>query len=255
MSKLMKTFLCSLLPVLAMSSNLSAQRIQDKNSIAWLSSINNIYLSKKISLLAEYSWRRKDAYTNWQQSLARCGVQYNFNNDMSVLAGYGFIITYPYGGYAAGPHHIPEHRFFEQFIWNEYHGRVVVNHRLRLEQRLIGKVDQKLADFEVKDYNYLNRLRYQIRVMVPLNTKKIQPKSVYLIAYDELFIGFGSNVNQNVFDQNRLGLQVGYQISKPWKVEAGFMNQTLQQAALVNGKQVYQYNNGPFAAVYYTLKK
>ncbi len=235
------------------TSNAGAQRLHDDNIISWLSSQNTIYLSKKVSLALEYQWRREGVFQSWQQSLARGGVQYHFKNGVSVLGGYAYVITYPYGDYPAGPYTIPEHRIFEQLVWNDNsHGRLMINHRLRLEQRLVGKVNQKAAAYDVDGSNYLNRVRYQLRVTYPLNHKKLEDKTWYLAAFDELFMGFGSNVNQNIFDQNRIGILAGYQFNKKFRVDAGYLNQTVQQGALVGGKQVYQYNNGLLVTAYYT---
>ena len=168
------------------------------------------------------------------------------------MVGYGYIITFPYGDFPAGPHRVPEHRIFEQILWTESIGRVSINHRLRLEQRMLAKVDQKIDDYAVKDWTYLNRVRYQLRATVPLNHAKMQDKTWYITAFDELFIGFGSNVNQNIFDQNRIGLLGGYQFSKTFRIEGGIFNQTVQQAALVTGKEVIQYNIGPMLNFYFT---
>jgi len=229
-----------------------AQRLQDHNFISWNSSFNTIYMSRHVSLWLEYQWRREDFVRNWQQSLARGGVQYHFNNGVSAMVGYGYIITFPYGDFPAGPHRIPEHRIFEQMVWSESIGRVSLNHRLRLEQRMLAKVDQKKAEFAVKDWPYLNRVRYQLRATVPLNHAKMQDKTWYITAFDELFIGFGSNVNQNIFDQNRIGLLGGYQFNKTFRIEGGIFNQTVQQASLVTGKEVIQYNSGPMLNFYFT---
>lgn len=231
----------------------SAQRLQDNNFISWNGSFNTIYLSKKVSVWLEYQWRREAFYANWQQSLPRIGLQYHFNKDVSAMAGYAYVITYAYGDYQPGPYEFPEHRIFEQLVWNDNnHGRLMINHRLRLEQRLLGKVNQKAPEYAVNGYNYLNRARYQIRLQYPLNHAKMESKTWYLAAFDELLIGFGSNVNQNIFDQNRIGGVGGYQFNKMFRFEAGFINQILQQGAPVGGKQVYQYNSGLLLSLYFT---
>src|ERR1700756_189241 len=72
-----------------------AQRLRDNNNIFWASSFNTIGLSKRTSLWLEYQWRREDGLRNWQQSLSRGGIQYHFNNDITAMAGYGYIILYP----------------------------------------------------------------------------------------------------------------------------------------------------------------
>ena len=51
-------------------------------------------------------------------------------------------------------------------------------------------------------------------------------------------------MNANVFDQNRIGILIGYRFNKNVRIEAGYLNQTLQLGRLVNGKNVFQNNNG-----------
>lgn len=229
-------------------------RLSDGNAIAWFNGFGTFYLDQKqhFSLYGEYQWRREGPIQHWQQSLARAGVQYHFNRNVSALLGYGYIITYPYGDYPAGPHTIPEHRIFEQLSWNDNRGRISLNHRFRLEQRFLGQVDQKADEKEVQRYNYLNRFRYQLRAQMPINRKAMSDKTWYVAAYDEIFIGFGPNVNQNIFDQNRIGLLLGYQLNKTLRLEGGFFNQTVQQAGEIQGKEVYQYNNGLIVNCYFT---
>ena len=249
-----KKLICGLFAATLFStSTASAQRLHDDNLVAWTCSFNTIYLSKKVSIWAEYQWRREQLYINWQQSLARVGVQYHFNKDVSAMVGYGYIITYPYGDFQIGPHEFPEHRIFEQLVWNDNsHGRLMINHRVRLEQRLLGKVDQKSADGDLNGYNYLNRVRYQLRLAYPISHKKMMDKTWYAAVYDEVMIGFGSNVNQNIFDQNRVGLMAGYQFNNMFKIEGGYYNQIVQQPGLVGGKEVIQYNNGLIVNAYFT---
>ena len=230
-----------------------AQRLQDPNTIGWYSAFNTIHLSKRTSLWLEYQWRRENIVTDWQQSLARTGIQFYFKNGLTALLGYGYIITYPYGDYPAGPYTIPEHRIFEQLVWNDAIGRVGLNHRVRLEQRFVGKVNQLAAVYEVSDWTYLNRLRYQLRATIPISKKTMGDKTWYAAAFDELFIGFGKNVNQNIFDQNRIGLLTGYQFNRSFRLEGGYFSQTVQQGGLVSGKEVFQYNQGLMLNAYLTL--
>ena len=75
-------------------------------------------------------------------------------------------------------------------------------------------------------------------------TKTMKDKTPYIAAYDEIFIGFGKNVAANIFDQNRIGIVLGYRFNKLLRIEAGYLNQTVQFGRLVNGKHVFQYNNG-----------
>lgn len=211
-------------------------------------------MSKHTALWVEYQARRADFVQIWQQSLARVGIMVNFEKGISVMAGCAYTVTYPYGEYPAGPNNLPEKRIFEQVSWSNLRGRVKLDHRLRLEQRFLGQVDQASPDGKVIGWTYVNRIRYNLKISIPINKPKLGPKTWYFTTHDEIFIGFGKNVNQNVFDQNRLIASFGYQFNKMFQLEAGCINQVLQQISLVNGQQVYQYNTGPLVSLYFTLK-
>ncbi|MBL7717619.1 MAG: DUF2490 domain-containing protein [Flavipsychrobacter sp.] len=223
----------------------TAQRLSDNNTIGWYNTYNTINLGKGFSVWLEYSWRRDNIITHWQQSLARGGLQYRFKNNITMTLLYGYIITYPYGDYPAGPYTLPENRLTEQLSWSETKGRYHFSHRIRLEQRWLGKIDQKAPERDITGWNYLNRLRYMGRVNIPLNRKTMEDKTLYAGIFDEIFIGFGKNVGQNIYDQNRVCLLAGYKFNKMLMIEAGYLNQIVQQGSLVRGRPVFQYNNGP----------
>ena len=251
--KFLKTILCCICLLTAAAA--PAQRLQDVNAVGWYSVSGTVYITTKTSLWLEYQWRRENIITNWQQSLPRIGIQRHLKDGVSILAGYAYPVAFPYGDYPAGPHPVPEHRIFEQLMWNGTTGRVVFNHRLRLEQRFIGKVNQSAADMEIDGWRYVNRVRYQLRAAIPLNHKTMKDKTWYLLPYDEIFIGFGKNVGQNIFDQNRAGLLLGYQLNKSFRFEGGYFNQTVLQGSLVTGKQVVQYNHGVLLGAFVTKYK
>jgi hypothetical protein len=82
------------------------------------------------------------------------------------------------------------------------------------------------------------------RMQVPLKGKEVKDRTPYMALYDEVFIGFGRNVNANVFDQNRFGLLFGYRFSKQFRLEGGYLSQILQFGREINGQDVFQHNNG-----------
>jgi len=71
--------------------------------------------------------------------------------------------------------------------------------------------------------------------------------------YDEVFVGFGQHVNANVFDQNRIGVLLGYRFSKNFRLYGGYLNQTLPYGRLINGKNGFQHNNGLIINSNFTL--
>ncbi|WP_207495245.1 DUF2490 domain-containing protein [Aridibaculum aurantiacum] len=223
-------------------------RISDHNQIGWFSTTITPAISNKVSGHIEYQWRRDNFIKDWQQSLLRVGVNYKFHPQVTAHIGYAWIETYPYGEYALSgvPKQFPEHRIYEQLVVNSPVGKVNLMHRLRLEQRWLGRL-HSMASEGADEYIYLNRARYMPRVDIPIGNKW------FAAAYDEIFIGFGKNVGENVFDQNRIGLMIGYKANNNFRVEGGFLNQTVQLGREINNRNVYQYNNGFIINTYFNF--
>jgi hypothetical protein len=118
-----------------------------------------------------------------------------------------------------------------------------ISHRFMLEQRFVGRYISPNLTVE-DDYLLLNRLRYMFRIQMPLKGSEIKNKTPYIAAYNEIFVGFGKNVNENIFDQNRLGLLLGYRFDNNFRIEGGYLNQRLQLGREINQQNVFQNNNG-----------
>ena len=227
--------------------NTTAQntRITDKNNIGWFNNFTTLKFSDKWSGHLEYQWRRNEIVTNWQQSLFRTGINYQVNKKLALRLGYAWIETFPYGDIplqAAGKR-FPEHRIFQMATINDNLNRIEMSHRFMLEQRWIGRYTNVILA-KPDDFIFVNRLRYMYRMQMAIGKKTITDKTAYAAIYDEVFLGFGKNVNENVFDQNRLAILLGYRFSKKIRIEGGFFNQVLQYGREVNNRNIFQYNNG-----------
>ena len=220
-------------------------RITTNNNIGWYNFFGTFKVSEKFGIHTEYQWRRNEMITEWQQSLLRVGVNYNLNARVQFRVGYGWIETYPYGEIPLNGmgRDFTEHRIFEMIQLNHKEGIIDFSHRFMLEQRFVGRYSS-INETTEDEFPLLNRIRYMIRVQVPLKGNEIKDKTPYLAFYDEIFIGFGKNVNMNVFDQNRIGLLLGYRFNKNIRIEGGYLNQTVQLGRQIEGKNVYQNNNG-----------
>jgi hypothetical protein len=253
----------SLFLFIAISCNLQktiAQntRIEDKNTIGWFNNFSTVTFSKKWSAHLEYQWRRENIVTAWQQSLIRTGINYHANNKLTLRFGYAWIETFPYGAIplqAAGKP-FPEHRLYQMATIADNANRIEMSHRFMLEQRWIGRYTNPSLS-KPDDFLFLNRLRYMYRMQSAIGKKKIDDKTVYASIYDEILIGFGKNVNENVFDQNRLAILLGYRFNKKLRIESGYFKQIVQLGREVNNRNVFQYNNGIIFNTYFNfdLKK
>lgn len=243
----MRYFLIAII-IFISSSAVAQTRISDPNQIGWYHFIGTIGINKKFSIHTEGQWRRDNWIKSPQQNVLRAGLTYKINKQVSVQAAYTWALNYDYGDYtlSSNPQTFPEHRAYEQVLLAMPVGKAMITNRLRLEQRFIGRFLTPIST-SPDQWVYVNRVRFMERMEVPVY------KKLSAIAYDEIFIAFGKNVGENVFDQNRISLQLGYKISKTFKLEAGYINQTLQLGREIGGKNVFQYNNGVIAVINFYL--
>jgi hypothetical protein len=240
-------FIITILTLTGQFSFSQSNRLSEKNSIGWFTTTITPQISKKVSLHAEYQWRRANFLKYWQQSLVRGGVTYKVHPQISVQVGYAWAPTFPFGTYtpSAVPKVFPEHRIYEQIVLSSTIGKSTLTNRLRLEQRWVGRFTS--LDDDDPEFVFLNRFRFMPRLDYPITEKW------YAAVYDEILIGFGKNVGENIFDQNRIGAMVGYKASKLFRVEGGFVNQTLQLGREIDNKNVIQYNNGFLLNTYFNF--
>jgi hypothetical protein len=220
-------------------------RLTDTNTIGWYNYFGTFKLDDKFSIHSEYQWRRNNIITENQQGLLRVGANYQVNNKIQLRVGYAWVETYPYGDYPINSlgRDFTEHRIFQAITLTDKISKFDVSHRFMLEQRFVGRYTQPALKTE-DDYPFLNRLRYMFRIQMPLKGAEIKNKIPYLAAYNEVFIGFGKNINENIFDQNRIGLLIGYRFDSTLRIEAGYLNQTLQLGREIDQRNVFQNNHG-----------
>jgi hypothetical protein len=230
-------------------------RLLDHNTLGWMVYSGDHKLSEKWTLHTEYQLRRVKLLGAQQQHLARLGLGRQLTDRVQVSGGYTYFQTHEYGGYptvTGRPQ--PEHRLYQDVELSDAVGRLQFSQRLRLEQRWLGqRADEGTGN--VQDWEYQHRIRYQLEGSFPLQGPTIDDGEWYLTAFDELFIGFGRNVGNNVFNQNRLSSGVGYQFSDHAKIELNYLNQVTQhpEPDPVSGRPVFEINNGFRLNILYDL--
>ena len=184
---------------------------QGSNLGNWLLYFGNKHLNERWNWHNEVQYRSYNAISDLEQLLIRTGVGYNLTEDNNnVLLGYGYILSQNYMEGTDEKLDVNEHRIFQQFITRQNIGVVLLQHRYRFEQRFIE------SDFRL-------RFRYFLGINVLLNNKVMEDNTIYLSAYNEIFI----NTEGNIFDRNRLYGGLGYRVSKTIRMELGYMNQFL----------------------------
>ena len=242
MKKLVLVAFISLITIVAFAQN---TRITDRNTIGWLAYTGTLRLNEKWSLHTELQLRRDRLISDPQQNLFRTGINYALSNKLGLRAGYALAETYNYGDIPLNNlgKQFTEHRIFQMATLTDKAGLFEFSHRFMLEQRWIGRYTSASLTKE-DDFVFWNRMRYMFRTNIPLKGRTIADKTPYLAFYDEILIGFGKNVNENIFDQNRLAILLGYRFSPKARIEGGYLSQIAQLSREVNGRNVFQDNKG-----------
>ncbi|MEM0575099.1 DUF2490 domain-containing protein [Flavobacterium polysaccharolyticum] len=240
-----KIVLSTLLLLLCSSVFAQNTRLQDNNQIGWLGYFGTFKIANQFSIHSEYQWRRDNYITDKQQGLLRVGLNYQANPKLQLRLGYAWIETYPYGDYAinAQGKDFTEHRTYQMATLTDKISKFEFSHRFMLEQRFVGRYTNPALSVE-DDYLFLNRFRYMVRAQMPIIGSEIKDKTPYVAVYNEILIGFGKNVNENIFDQNRIGILLGYRHNANFRIEGGYINQTLQLGREIEQRNVFQNNNG-----------
>lgn len=212
---------------LSLSSISFGQKQIDEEIGSWFVYAGNHKLSEKFSLHTEYQFRRVDFVKSWEQSLARIGLDYHFNPQNSVTAGYAWIVSYPYGEQPIAVE-TQEHRMWQQFINQSQTGRVYFHHRYRLEQRFIENASLNSAHEKVVDgYKFRQRARYRFMLTLPLSRPKLEDNTLFFAVADEVFLGFGKGIQANILDQNRMYFGLGWRFNPRMNVQVGYLNQLI----------------------------
>lgn len=194
--------------------------------LEWISTNFNFKLSQRVTFSTEGQYRFVGAFEPMQFQFRNL-VDIQLNKSWSVAPGYVYTWNPTYG---KQPNQFVnnEHRFFEQVIYKHHNGRFFFSHRGRLEQRYIQVHVDNNGEIVNKGYDfYANRARYRMMVNVPLNKTEMSAGAIFASVYDEVFISWGSQVTYHRPDQNRIFVGLGYQASKHFNINTGFLYQML----------------------------
>lgn len=231
------------LPFISFSQN----REYKYTKMFWTETIFSGKIKGKFGYQVDYQYRRSadpntveggdhnNIFKNPLQQVVRPWIYYQPNDAIRFsLSPLGWWGNWSESG--SNLQFTPEFRITPQVTLNQKFGRVVISHRYRYEFRFFG--DKKSAengwDFSKGYYNFnddmhtRSRLRYFIRALVPLNNATLKPGTFYVNTYNEIFVNIGKSVgNTNLFDQNRFFLGLGYRFNPLFRLEAGYLSQTV----------------------------
>lgn len=147
---------------------------------------------------AEVQARTDAVFRHYFYNELKAGLSYDVDPNFTVLLGTGRYTTSDYRDLGQGPLNV-EKRLWEQVVLTQFSHRLKLEHRYRIEQRWLRFRDDSTA--------FRQRFRYRLNAFFPLNKPTITAGTMFLSAYDEIFL----NPNGPVFERNRLYAGVGYQ--------------------------------------------
>jgi hypothetical protein len=233
--------------ILFLSTTVNAQT--QNTFTGWSAVFFSYKLNDKFSLHFDGQARSTDELKNLGSYIIRPGLNYHIKDNMTATVGYAYIgnnrSVMDIDGW------IPEHRIWEQFIFNQKftlaNRPVTLQHRFRLEQRFMGQAIIDNNELVTDNYEFAQRLRYFARSIFPLSKTDNFTKGAFLALQNEVFFNVQNAPNDNFFDQNRAYLALGWRLSPKFDLEAGYMNQ------YVLGKSNNTVNNIVQVAAYVRL--
>jgi hypothetical protein len=225
-SFLLNTFLA----LIAHISLAQTARETVSQSIEWMGVTSNIKIHKRINYVIEGQFRFARNFEPMQFQI-RTGPDVVINKHWAFMPIAYVYIWNPLYGEQPNKFVNNEQRLYEQVVYKHALGRLSFNHRARLEQRYLQVHTDENGDIVDQGYDlYMNRFRYRFVVNIPINHAKMDPKTFYASVYDEFFFSWGDPVTFHKIDQNRIFAGLGYQVSKDFSFQGGFLYQMLVKA-------------------------
>lgn len=228
---------------MAFSLGAAAQKQVVTTEQSWLGYIQQVRFSKKWGATADVHFRTANNLVQGRNlALGRIGAVYFLDDRTTLSAGYAHFYYYPGENHPLAAR--PEHRLWQQVMWQSNYPKLRVQNRLRLEQRWRQQVTA--SGGTTNDFNFNWRGRLQLQLLYPLGRKPFAPGSVALMLADEVMLNAGKEIVFNTFDQNRVIAGLQWQLGKNNLLQAGYMHIWQQQASGV------RYRQSHVARIFYT---
>ena len=165
-------------------------------------------LNKQWSFFVEPQLRSLSFYNQYHYYEIKGGITYSLQSNFSFTTGVGSYNTYSEGGNFKLPYQQKETRTWVQLIMKQQVAKIKFEHRYRAEQRFTNN-------------GFRNRFRYRLNTVIPLNNKKLIPKTFYASVWNEIFFTDKSPY----FERNRFFVGGGYEVSEAIAIQTGYLHQ------------------------------
>lgn len=211
-------YVCIAVAMLLSYTDGSTQTVDEDQLGAWYMYFYNTKIGdSNFGVQGDFQFRYWDFGADLEQRLLRSGLTYSpTGSDVTFTLGYANIAS---GVPGDDSNTTTESRIYQEALLpHKVAKRIHLTHRFRYEQRW------------VPDQDLRTRYRYNIFMIVLLNSDSMGKGTAYLALYNEIFINgqtdIGGNRSVQLFDRNRTYLGVGYGILDKARVQLGWMRQT-----------------------------
>ena len=222
---MMKRIYFCLIILLGSSDQAFSQKSTEVRDQTWFGYLNQMRFTKRSGLWIDLQMRYTDHFIRQKsQSFLRFSYTYYLTDGVRLSAGYAYITNYGQNGTA----NLPEHQPWQQVQWLEKKKSFNITQWFRIEERF-----RRMATAGVftEGYAFNWHFRCGIGLIFALRGKTLAPKTPFLFFGDELLINAGRQIVNNYFDQNRITVGFGYQITSRLNVQLSYVDSFQQLPA------------------------
>ncbi|WP_238934771.1 DUF2490 domain-containing protein [Aurantibacter crassamenti] len=198
----------------------------------WVNTYGKIRISKRLYWDAQTHFRFEE--TENTPFLGQVGQLYNrhalgyiYSKKVNFSLGGVLRLNFNTDPLSEDRNLVPEWRIWHQYQFAMPVYSATIYHRIRIEHRWTQGFEDN------SEYIFRNRWRYLFRAKIPLNSHKLEPKTLYVAPETELIMQSGKAVVGSVMEDLRLTATLGYILTPRLTVAAGglySMGQDLKNA-------------------------
>jgi len=213
-----------------------ASKYKDTKTKVWFNTYGNIRISKRLFWDAQTHFRFQETENTpfvgqVAQIYNRHAIGYIYSKKVNFSLGGVLRLNFNTDESSTDRNLVPEWRIWHQYQFAQPVYTAMIYHRIRIEHRWTQGFEEN------SDYIFRNRWRYMFRAKVPLNSHKLEPKTLYISPEAELIMQSGKKVVGSAMEDLRLTATLGYILTPRLSIAAGGMysfGQTLDNAGIYN---------------------
>jgi len=198
----------------------------------WSAIVSTIKIGKKSQLIVDASIRSNDRWENIETIILRPGIAFFVNPRTSLSLGLALIENKK--TISGVTDLVSDNRFWQQWQTIQKLGKNNLQHRVRLEERLVGTLYAEANELRKRNLKFNSRIRYFNRYQAGFsNTATFKTGPYWVIQNEFFFNGLGAQyANKKFFDQSRTFAGTGWRISPKTDLEIGYMLQHVEGSGL-----------------------